>query len=97
MSLKTLKPYWHLPLVWVGQLLLLGMSIFAAYRLGFGDLPLALGIAFLQVVALIVLFMMPQKAGALGWVFCGAGTFWFLILLGLSSTDYLTRLAGLPQ
>lgn len=63
----------------------------AFYDLGLLSLPVALLIATGKATLVIVYFMHVRYSSPLTWIFAGAGFFWFLILIGLTLSDYLTR------
>lgn len=82
---------------WLALLALLGLSIGLAYLpLGAVNGFLPLGIAVVQALILMTVFMKLSRGPSLKWVFAAAGFFWLMILLGISSADYITR-AGFPS
>ncbi|HZS85650.1 MAG TPA: cytochrome C oxidase subunit IV family protein [Stellaceae bacterium] len=81
-------------IAWAVLLLLLGINVLLAYQpIGglHGFVPI--GIAATQAFIIMAIFMKLRGRPSLKWVFAGAGFFWLMILLGLSSTDYMTRAA----
>lgn len=81
---------------WGVLLVLLGISVLLAYLpLGPVQPLLHLGIAVTQALIIMAIFMKLRGRPSLKWIFAGAGFFWLMLLLGLGSTDYLTR-AGYP-
>ncbi len=56
-----------------------------------GNLALALVIAVAKMLTIALFFMHVKYSSKLTWVFAGAGTFWFGIMLALTFSDYLTR------
>ena len=78
--------------VWVALLILL----FATWGLAELNLKpfnsaIALTIAVAKILLVIVYFMRMRESSKLTWIFVGAGFFWFLIMVELTLTDYLTR------
>ncbi len=55
------------------------------------NLIIALTIAFAKMMCIILIFMHVRWSSKLTWVFAGAGFFWFLIMIVITFTDYLTR------
>lgn len=82
---------------WAVLLLLLGLSVLAAYEpIGPVLQPVVhFGIAATQTAIVFILFMKLRGRPALKWVFAGAGFFWLLFLFGLATVDYATR-SGFP-
>ena len=80
-------------LVFLALLVLLAATIGAAF-IDLGPLNLALAVVIAIVKALLVLlfFMNVRRSSQLARLFIGAGFFWLAILIGLSLTDYLTRI-----
>lgn len=86
-------------LVWLALLLLFGANLAGAYYLPLGNanIALALGIAVLQIALVVALFMKLRWAASLMRVCAAAGLFWLLVMIGLMTTDYLTRTAFPPS
>ncbi len=81
---------------WAVLLLLLGLSVFSAYRdIGVFHAVVNFGIAATQAAIIFVVFMRLRGRPSLKWVFAGAGFFWLLFLFGLGAVDYMTR-SGYP-
>jgi cytochrome c oxidase subunit IV len=81
---------------WAVLLLLLGLSVLAAYQpIGIFQPVVHFGIAFTQAAIVFILFMRLRGRPSLKWVFAGAGFFWLMFLFGLSAVDYATR-SGFP-
>lgn len=81
---------------WAVLLLLLGLSVLAAYEpIGIFEPVVHFGIAITQAAIVFLLFMKLRGRPSLKWVFAGAGFFWLLFLFGISSIDYATR-SGFP-
>jgi cytochrome c oxidase subunit 4 len=79
-------------LAWVALLVLLTATVAGAYvPLGSLNLALALTIAAIKAAIVLFVFMELTRGPVLTRIFAGAGAFWLMILFGLSSTDYLTR------
>lgn len=83
--------------VYVGLLLLLGSTVGAAYLpLGPFHLVAAVGIALAKATLVVVFFMhLPDSKGRTHLLLL-AGLLILTILIGLTLTDYLTRVNGLP-
>jgi cytochrome c oxidase subunit IV len=79
--------------VYLGLQLLLGLTV-GAYFLNLGPLstPVALTIAVAKAALVMLFFMNLRHSSTLVRVFALAGFFWVAILLGLTLTDYLTRI-----
>jgi cytochrome c oxidase subunit 4 len=71
---------------------LLGVSLGTAYvPMGGYNSVVAVTIAFVQATLLWTFFMRLRWSGLLVRLIAVVGLIWFLLLLGLSLTDYLTR------
>jgi cytochrome c oxidase subunit 4 len=91
MSETIISPKTYL-LVWVALLILLAVTVAAAYiHLGWLNPVVALGIAVTKAVIIILFFMHVRYSSKVVWVFVGAGFFWLGILFVLALSDYLTR------
>ena len=51
----------------------------------------ALAIAIFKATLVVLFFMHARSSSRLTWIVVIAGIFWFLILMTLTATDYLTR------
>ena len=82
---------------WAVLLLLLGLSVLAAYEpIGPVFQPIVhFGIAATQAAIVFIIFMKLRGRPSLKWVFATAGFFWLMFLFGLSTVDYATR-SGFP-
>ena len=80
---------------WAALLALLALTVFLAYQplAGF-NLAVALAIASVKVLIVAAIFMELRKRSAVTIAFACAGLFWLAILLRLSGTDFVTRIAG---
>jgi cytochrome c oxidase subunit 4 len=77
---------------WLALLVLLGISAGSAYlHLGGIEEYLPVSLALIQAVIIAVVFMKLRTGSSMKWLFAAAGFYWLLILIGLSSTDYVTR------
>lgn len=79
-------------LAYVGMLVLLVANIFIAFlNLGWGSMFIALVIAVCQasILALFLMFSLFEKA--LVRLIMGGALLWFMILVTLTMTDYITR------
>jgi cytochrome c oxidase subunit 4 len=63
----------------------------AYFDLGPMNTLAALGIAIVKATIVVLFFMHARSSPRLTWIVIMAGVFWFLILLALTATDYLTR------
>jgi|SRR5581483_580585 cytochrome c oxidase subunit 4 len=79
-------------LVWVALLLLLLANWgIAQLKLGPFNPVFSLGIAFIQMMLMLLFLMHVRYSTALTRVFVAAGFIWFVIMVVLSMNDYLTR------
>ena len=85
----ALKRIW---LCWIALLVLLAITTGAAFLpLGRFNAFIALAIAVCKALLVLIFFMELRRSSGLVRVFAAAGFFWLLILLTLTSADYLTR------
>lgn len=78
--------------IWLAVVALLGLSLGTSYLpLGDGNSVICIAIAFVQALLVWSFFMRLRWSGILVRLIAAAGLIWFLLLLGLSLTDYLTR------
>jgi cytochrome c oxidase subunit IV len=79
-------------LVWLALLLLL-FATWAAAEVNIGKFNnvVALVIAFAKMVLVLLFFMHVKYEKRLTWVFVSAGFIWFMILIGYTMGDYITR------
>lgn len=78
--------------VWLAVIVLLGVSVGTSYiRMGQFNSVVPLAIAFIQALLVWTFFMRLRWSGVLVRLIAAVGLIWFLLLLGLSLTDYLTR------
>jgi cytochrome c oxidase subunit 4 len=59
--------------------------------LGRFGIVVAMTIAITKMVLVILYFMHVRWSSRLTWVFVGAGFVWFLLLAGLTFSDYVSR------
>ena len=79
-------------LCWAALLLLLAATTGAAFLpLGRLNAAVALTIAAAKALLVLIFFMELKRSSGLVRAFAFAGFFWLLILLTLTSADYLTR------
>lgn len=81
--------------VFVFLALLLGtfLTVLASrYDLGEWNLVIALAIAVSKTMLVVLYFMHVRYSEKLIWVVVGGGFAWILILLGLTFSDYFSRL-----
>ena len=80
--------------VWAVLLGCTALTVITGHRdLGSFNLPLALVIATLKASLVVIFFMHARTSPKLTWMAFVAGLFWLLILLFVTSADYLTRSA----
>lgn len=78
--------------VWVAVIALLGLSLGTSYiPMGRFNSIVSVTIAFVQALLVWTFFMKLRWSGVLVRLIAVTGLIWFLLLLGLSLTDYLTR------
>jgi cytochrome c oxidase subunit 4 len=78
--------------IWLAVIALLGVSVGTAYvPMGRFNSIVCVSIAFIQALLVWSFFMRLRWSGPLVRLIAGVGLIWFLLLLGLSLTDYLTR------
>ena len=87
--------------IFVALLLLTALTVGVAFfdlgggRLHVANAMAAISIAVAKALLVVLYFMHVRYSSRLTWVFVGAGIFWFLILLVLTLSDFLSR-AWLP-
>ena len=78
--------------VWLAVIVLLGVSLGTSYiPMGRFNSIVCVTIAFVQALLVWTFFMRLRWSGLLVRLIAAVGLIWFLLLLGLSLTDYLTR------
>ena len=78
--------------VFASLLTLTGLTVFIAYiDLGPLNLAAAISIAMLKTTLVILYFMHVRYSSHLVKVFVCAGFLWFLIMLSITMSDYMTR------
>jgi len=83
--------------VYVGLLVLLGSTVGAAYLpLGPFHLVAAVGIAIAKAILVVLFFMHVRDSRQRTHMLLLGGLLILAILIGLTWTDYLTRVNGLP-
>lgn len=55
------------------------------------NLIIALAIAVAKMILIVLFFMHVLYSSKLTWVIVGSGFFWFIILVMITLSDYLTR------
>ena len=79
-------------IVWAALMALLVATAAAdKVNLGVFNTVIAIGIAFIKAILILLYFMHVRTSSKLTWVFAGAGFLWLVIMLWLTSTDYVTR------
>lgn len=77
---------------WAALMILLAITTALAFvPLGSAQLGVALAIAGTKALLVLLLFMELKASSGLVRVFAAAGFFWLLIMIGLTSADYLHR------
>lgn len=90
--MTVVRPPRVLLLSWFALLLLLALTVAAAYwPLGTFNTVVALIIATVKTLIVAAIFMELRESRGLLIPFAGAGLFWLAILLWLAFTDYTTR------
>jgi cytochrome c oxidase subunit 4 len=78
--------------VWLALLVLLALTWgLAQVNLGVFNNLAALGISTLKMLLVVLFFMHVRHEPKLTWIFVTAGLVWFLIMVDLTLSDYLTR------
>jgi len=79
-------------IAWAVLMMLLALTWgLARFDLGAANTPLALLISGAKMLLVILLFMEVRVHSRSVWIFAAAGFFWFLIMITLTSSDYVTR------
>lgn len=84
---------WRKPsMIWLGLLVLLGISVGSAYiPLGIGNGLINYGVAATKAALVLIFFMHLDRSRALLRLAALCGLFWVLFLFSLTFGDYLTR------
>lgn len=83
-------------LVYITLLVCTGLTVGAAYvEMGVFNPIVALGIATFKAVIVILFFMHVMYQSRLVKMTVGAGFFTFLVLIGMTLSDYMSRAWGL--
>jgi cytochrome c oxidase subunit 4 len=80
-------------LIFAVLMVLLALTVAVAY-IDLGrtlNIVIAMTIAIIKATLVILYFMHVRYSSRLTWLFVGAGFFWFLILVGLTFSDYISR------
>lgn len=72
-------------------LMVLTVVVALVFELGVLEIPIALTIATIKAVLIMLYFMHLRFSSRLTWLFAGSGTFWLLILIAFSLSDFLSR------
>ena len=81
--------------VWLALLALLALTWgLAEFDLGPFNNVAALAISATKMLLVVLFFMHVRYEKSLTWIFAAAGLIWFLIMVDLTLSDYLTR--GVP-
>lgn len=78
--------------IWLALLALLGLTYgLAQLNLGHFNAAAAFTIALLKMLLVILFFMHVKYKPPLTWIFVAAGFIWFLIMVDLTLSDYMSR------
>jgi cytochrome c oxidase subunit 4 len=78
--------------VWMALLLLLLLTWgLAQINLGPFNNVAALSISIFKMLLIVLFFMHGRYEKTITWIFIAAGLIWFLIMVDLTLSDYLTR------
>ena len=78
--------------VWIALLALLALTwALAEVNLGPFNNVMALGISITKMLLVVLFFMHGRWEKPMTWIFIVAGLIWFLIMVDLTLSDYLTR------
>src|ERR1043165_4448717 len=86
-------------LVWVWIVLLLLLLLtwgLAQFDLHYFNVVAALAIAVRNMMLVILIFMHVRSKPPITWIFVAAGFIWFVIMVDLTLSDYMTR-GGVPE
>jgi cytochrome c oxidase subunit 4 len=72
-------------------LMVLTVVVALVFEFGVFEIPIALTIATIKAVVIMLYFMHLRYSSRLTWLFAGSGTFWLLILIAFSLSDFLSR------
>lgn len=79
-------------LIWASLMVLLFLTWgVAQFDLGIANTIAALLIAVVKMLLVILFFMHIRYNTRITWLFAAAGFVWFIIMVSLTMTDYLTR------
>lgn len=84
-----LRVYWTVFLALVAGTILTIWS--ATLDLGAWNTPIALGIAVTKALLVILFFMHVKYSTRLTWIFVAAGFLWFIIMVVITMTDFISR------
>ncbi|HZP98264.1 MAG TPA: cytochrome C oxidase subunit IV family protein [Reyranella sp.] len=88
------EAYRRVTIVWVALLALLGSTIGASYLFaGATSVAVSLGIAFAKVALVFWFFMQLRSENGMVRVFAVGAAVWLMLLFGLGTMDYATRLS----
>lgn len=78
--------------VWIALVLLLALTWgLAEINLGPFNNVAALGISVTKMLLVVLFFMHGKYEKPITWIFITGGLIWFLIMIDLTMSDYLTR------
>ena len=80
-------------LIFAVLMVLLALTVAVAY-IDLGrtlNIVIAMTIAVVKATLVLLYFMHVRYSSRLTWIFVAAGFFWFLIMVGLTFSDYASR------
>lgn len=80
-------------LIFAVLMVLLALTVAVAY-IDLGrtlNIIIAMTIAIIKATLVLLYFMHVRYSTRLTWIFVAAGFFWFLIMIGLTFSDYASR------
>ena len=90
--MNSIVPKKHYFWIWFALLVLLALTWgLAQLDLGPFNPAAALAIAVTKMFLVVLFFMHVRYSSPLTWLFVAAGFIWFLIMIDLTLSDYLTR------
>lgn len=92
MSSTTVPTRKNYLLVWIALLLLLALTCgLAKVDLGPFNNVVALAISITKMLLVVLFFMHGRYEKPITWIFICAGMIWFLIMVDLTLSDYMSR------
>jgi cytochrome c oxidase subunit 4 len=89
---EHIVPRWiYIAVFFLLMALLLATYGIAQINLGRLNVVAALTIAVIKMLLVVLFFMEVRWSSRLTWIVIAAGFFWLLLLIGITMSDYLTR------